>query len=215
MPTLLSLFDYSGNWARPFVDAGWDAILWDIKHTQDMFYTFSEIAEFFHENIFDNYGTVDGILAAPPCTDFAVSGAQYWKAKDKDGRTDKSLQMIYQVLAIVDLCRPDFWALENPVGRLNKLVPELASCGPWYFQPWEYGDPYTKKTGIWGDFNIPDKSPVEPIRYCKQGSWTQQLGGKSERTKELRSMTPAGFAQAFFEANHNKKVEDYEEHIYF
>ncbi len=205
MKTLLSLFDYSGNWATPYIDGGWNVILWDIKHTTDLFCTFSDIqdacADYFYENIFDNFGTVDGIIAAPPCTDFAVSGAQYWKKKDQDGSTAKSIELIYQTLRIIDLCQPDFWALENPVGRLTKLVPELGH--PWYFQPYWFGDPYTKKTGLWGEFNQPDKTNiVEPVRSCAQGSWLQKLGGKSERTKELRAMTPMGFAQAFYNANH-------------
>lgn len=70
-----------------------------------------------------------------------------------------------------------------------------------YFHPWEYGDAYTKKTALWGEFNEPVRTPVEPIRACAQGSWVQKLGGKSERTKELRSATPMGFARAFFLAN--------------
>ena len=57
---------------------------------------------------------------------------------------------------------------------------------------------YTKRTGLWGKFNKPEKIvlPVSP-----GGSWIMKLGGKSERTKELRSMTPLGFSYAFFEAN--------------
>jgi len=202
---ILSLFDFSGNWAMPYAEHGHDVILWDIKHTCDLFSHFSDIedacAEYFYENIFDNYGTVDGILAAPPCTDFAVSGAQYWGKKDLSGQTAKSLNMVWQTLRIVDLCKPDFWALENPVGRLPKLIPQIGK--PWYFQPYWYGDAYTKKTGLWGEFNRPEPTNiVEPIRSCKQGSWLQQLGGKSEKTKELRSMTPEGFANAFYKANH-------------
>ena len=50
-------------------------------------------------------------------------------------------------------------------------------------------------------FTVPLMDPVEPIRSCPQGSWVQQLGGKSEKTKMLRSTTPPGFAKAFFEAN--------------
>jgi len=225
MKTLLSLFDYTGNWAEPYEAAGWNVILWDIKHTSDMFQTFSDIddacTEFFYENIFDNFGTVDGILAAPPCTDIAVSGAHCWKDKDKDGRTERSIEMVLQVLRIVDLCEPDFWALENPVGRLNELVPELKEYGPWYFQPHWWGDPYTKKTGLWGNFNKPIKTnnigmfseisknnldEVEPIMYTsasgKKGSYQwAKLGGKSEKTKELRSTTPMGFANAFYNAD--------------
>jgi hypothetical protein len=42
---------------------------------------------------------------------------------------------------------------------------------------------------------------VDPTRVCGQGSWLMKLGGKSEKTKELRSMTPMGFAYAFYEVN--------------
>jgi hypothetical protein len=86
--------------------------------------------------------------------------------------------------------------LENPVGRLNKLRPQLGN--PWYFQPWHYGDAYTKKTGLWGNFN---KDLVKQEVTPDPNSWIMKLGGKSEKTKELRSMTPLGFAEAFFKAN--------------
>lgn len=63
---------------------------------------------------------------------------------------------------------------------------------------------YNKKTGLWGCFNREMvKKRIEPVKTAPQGTFTQRLGGKSERTKELRSETPAGFAQAFFEANNH------------
>jgi hypothetical protein len=208
---ILSLFDYTGNWAEPYQDAGHDVIFWDIKHTPDFYQFFDDInnacADYFYEHIFDNYGTVDGILAAAPCTDFAGSGARWWKGKDAAGETEKSIELIYQTLRIIDLCEPVFWAIENPVGRLNSLVPELGK--PWYFQPYWYGDPYTKKTGLWGKFNKPKPSNiVEPIEGSKM--W-KKYGGKSERTKEARSETPIGFARAFYEAN---KFENIQEECY-
>ncbi len=217
MKTLLSLFDYSGNWSAPYAENGWNVILWDKKHDPDLYDTFSDImdacSEFIYDHIFDNYGTVDGILAAPPCTEFAGSGAQYWPVKDVDGRTDQAVEFVYQVLRIVDLCKPYFWVMENPVGRLPKLIPELGK--PWYFQPYWYGDPYTKKTGLWGSYRKPEKvNQVDPIKSCDQGSWIQKLGGNSEKTKELRSMTPKGFANAFYDANNdfsiiNQDLDDY------
>lgn len=199
---ILSLFDYTGNWAQPYQDAGHEVILWDIKHIPDFVQFFKDVndacADYFYENIFDNYGTVDGILAAIPCTDFAGSGARWWKEKDANGSTNKSLELVYQTLKIIDLCQPDFWAIENPVGRLSKLVPEIGY--PWYFQPYWFGEPYTKKTGLWGKFRKPQPSNVvEPIEGSKM--W-KNYGGKSERTKEARSETPIGFAQAFYRANH-------------
>lgn len=187
--SILSLFDYSGNWCKPYKDSGFDVYQIDLKLGID-------ILELKREDIINP--NVFGILAAPPCTDFSGSGAQYWKAKDADGRTAKSLELIDKVLEIVSWF-PDlnFWVLENPVGRLQKLRPQLGD--PWYFQPHWYGDPWTKKTGLWGKFNrnLP-KNEVPP----DPNSWIMKLGGKSEKTKELRSMTPMGFAKAFYEANH-------------
>ena len=198
---VLSLFDYSGNWSRPYEEAGHTVFRIDLKHGIDVM---ELSAAWLMENVMDNSptGTVDGILAAPPCTDFAGSGAQYWPAKDADGRTAKSLELVRQVLRCVEFCKPDWWAMENPVGRLNALIPGLAKFGPWYWQPHWFGDAYTKKTGLWGKFNrnLP-RTDVEPLRVCSQGSWVQRLGGKSEKTKELRSMTPMGFARAFYAAN--------------
>lgn len=185
---ILSLFDYSGNWSRPYREAGYDVYQVDIKNGIN-------ILELTKEDI---PLPIHGILAAPPCTDFAGSGAQYWKVKDSDGRTAESLKLIDKVLEIVEWCNPEWWVLENPVGRLNTLRPDLAKVGPWYFQPHWFGDPWTKKTGLWGKFNknLP-RNDVEP----DPNSWIMKLGGKSERTKELRSMTPPGFAKAFFLAN--------------
>jgi len=187
MRTILSLFDYSGNWPRPYKEAGYEVFSLDIKNDID-------ILEITREDIPAN--SIHGILAAPPCTDFAGSGAQYWKAKDADGRTEASLKLIDKTLEIIDWFDPVFWCLENPVGRLPKLRPQLGK--PWYFNPCDFGDPYTKKTGLWGKFNRNlEKNPVPP----DPNNWIMRLGGKSERTKELRSMTPMGFAYAFFKAN--------------
>lgn len=198
---LLSLFDYSGNWALPYAENGHDVILWDIKHTCNMFDMFSDIneacADYFYENIFDNFGTVDAILAAVPCTDFAASGARWWEKKDLSGQTQKSIDLVYQTLRIIDLCSPDFWAIENPVGRLSKLVPEVGK--PRYFQPYWFGEPYTKKTGLWGKFNMPQ--PTNMVEPTEGSKMHKKYGGKSEKTKELRSVTPLGFAQAFYECN--------------
>jgi hypothetical protein len=86
------------------------------------------------------------------------------------------------------------------------------------FHPFHYAyladDPvaeaYTKRTGLWGEFNwrklqaLADHNakPVMYERGGKRGSWMwAKLGGKSERTKELRSRTPTGFARAFYSAS--------------
>jgi site-specific DNA-cytosine methylase len=141
---------------------------------------------------------IHGILMAPPCTHFSSSGAQYWKAKDADGRTLDGLSIVDACLRLAVALEPIWWLLENPVGRLPRYI------GPYQmtFQPHFYGDAYTKKTCLFGDFNVElPQTPVEPERVCIQGSWIQKLGGSSEKTKELRSITPSSFARAFFQAN--------------
>lgn len=112
-----------------------------------------------------------------------------------------------QIENVTLIGEPVFWLLENPVGRLATLRPERLGKPVMYFNPCDYGDNYTKKTCLWGDFIPPlplfigeDRS-VEPEKVCSQGSWLMKLGGSSERTKELRSMTPRGYARAFFEMN--------------
>lgn len=241
MYRLLSLFDYSGQWSAPFAAKGWDVIQWDIKLAEFMDIMLLESAEVCLELFQD----VNGILSAPPCTHFTNSGAQYWILKDEDGRTWEALQFVYQVQRLANLFRPTdedynepfFWVLENPVGRLPKLVPELGS--PFYFQPFDYAgytnptanelleldrirlkdgkgvtdnetdlilktNAYTKRTGLWGEFNTSlIKSAIPPVKASPQGTFTQRYGGKSDATKELRSNTPLGFAQAFCEANHD------------
>lgn len=246
--SLLSLFDYSGIWSDPFLEAGWIVHHWDIK--LDEFMDINKIDSV--ETALDLFEDIDGILAAVPCTDFAVSGAQYWNEKDIDGRTSKSIQFVRQIEKLVDLFRPTdldyegsfFWAMENPVGRIPKLFPELGK--PYYFQPYEFAgylnlndtdqneldrirkkdgkniekeevlfvlkcEAYTKKTGLWGDFNEyilnQIKKPIEPVRVCSQGSPIQYYGGKSSKTKEERSFTPMGFSKAFFQANEDYKGE--------
>ena len=75
--TVLSLFDFSGSWSAPYEQAGYTVIRVDIKAGIDLLtWNYKQIER----------GQVVGILAAPPCTHFTVSGAQYWKAKDKIGR---------------------------------------------------------------------------------------------------------------------------------
>ena len=151
--------------------------------------------------------TVYGILAAPPCTDFSGSGAHAWKRKETqpanydgsktiefDNTVEHSIGMVLATLEIIAQLQPKFYAIENPVGRIKSLIPEIGE--PWYFQPCDFGDPYTKKTGLFGKFNKPVKeSPVLPLF----GSMITEK--YSSKQKNERSKTPEGFAKAFFKAN--------------
>ncbi|MFA5262060.1 MAG: hypothetical protein WC450_12625, partial [Candidatus Omnitrophota bacterium] len=181
---ILDLCGGSGAWSEGYRKAGYDVRLITLPAYDVRTYL--------------PPGNVYGILAAPTCTDLAGCGAKYWK--------EKGLSALFEALAIVDACmriilisNPVFWCLENPVGRLVHYLgnPRLI------FNPCDYGDPYTKRTCLWGNFNIPKKNPVEPIKVCSQGSWVQKLGGKSERTKMLRSITPPASQKHFLRRINN------------
>jgi hypothetical protein len=88
----------------------------------------------------------------------------------------------------------------------------------YYFDPCDYGgylpeddqhplwpdyiaprDAYTKKTSLWtgGSFKMPEKRQVEPLSPGASQQY-RKLGGKSQKTKNIRSATPRGFAKALF-----------------
>src|SRR5215469_4304733 len=177
MLTILSLCDYTGNWSRPYREAGYDVRQVDLVHGDDI-------------RLFEALPyPVRGVLAAPPCTQFASSGARWWKEKNKQQ------YLLTDALALIDACcriilihRPQWWVIENPVGRLNRWLGEPVML----FDPADYGDPYTKKTCLWGRFNAPFKSPVPAI----EGSKMHLMSPSPDRPAK-RSETPMGFARAF------------------
>jgi hypothetical protein len=179
---ILDLCGGTGSWSAPYREAGYDVRLVTMPEADVREYEPPE--------------NVHGILAAPPCTVLAVSGAQYWHTRPQS-EVDEAFEIVKACMDIIRACEPAWWCLENPVGRLKDWVGPPAMI----FDPWEYGDPYTKKACLWGHFQEPLRDPVEPVRSCKQGSWLQKLSGQSEKTKRLRSVTPPGFARAFFVAN--------------
>lgn len=192
MKTILSLFDHSGQWSAPYAAAGYNVIRVDIQDGTD-------VMTFDHLSI----GPVHGILAAPPCTDFASAGARWFARKDASGSTAQSVALVRRTLQIISDLNPQWWALENPVGRIHTLVPELGSAA-YRFDPCDFGEPYTKRTHLWGQFNTAlPRTPVAPEghRPGQPNAWYSKVGGTSLKTKNHRSATPAGFARAFFEVN--------------
>lgn len=205
---IISVYDYTTEWVQPYIQNGYPVLVWDKKIEGDIFEGFSYLLSQIEETGLQPYG----FLFAPPCTDFTVSGAWTWPGKDKpqpgyepfDCTTELSIGLVLIALHLVDLFKKSlrFWVMENPVGRIETLIPELKPFRKFLFNPCDFGDPYTKKTILWGDFNTDlPRTPVAPERVCKQGSWLQQLGGKIEKTKALRSVTPKGFSNAFYLAN--------------
>jgi hypothetical protein len=176
---ILELCSGGGTWSEPYLKAGYDVRRYELKNGDDV-----RLIQHINEPI-------QGILAGPPCTHFARSGARWWEEKGESALLE-GLAVVDACMRIIAIHKPKWWALENPVGRLTRYLgkPRLV------FQPCDYGDPYTKRTCLWGDFTIPVKTPVEATEGSKM--W---LMGESKARAALRSVTPPGFAQAFFNAN--------------
>jgi hypothetical protein len=174
---VLDLCAGSGAWSEPYRRAGYEVLRIDLQSGDDV-------------RLLRFPGVVHGILAAPPCTHLARSGARWWDIKGTLPLLD-ALSVVDACLRVVAVCKPAWWALENPEGRLRSYLGPPA----YSFHPCDYGDPWTKKTLLWGEFKMPVQKPVAPAVV----NWAETVNGKDRSRR--RAVTPPGFAQAFFEAN--------------
>lgn len=202
---ILDLCGGTGSWSRPWALNGYDVRIITLPD---------------HDvRTYEPPDGVYGILAAPPCTEFSVLNCV---AENRCRDFESGMEIVNACLRIIEKCKPVWWAMENPRGYLRQYIgnPKMT------FQPWEYGDPWTKATDIWGDFNVPPKLykkwedvPNElplytrPNRgkpnfaYLHKAAWKdipQLAWHKPETDAEFRAMTPPGFAWAFYEANKEK-----------
>ena len=186
IPKILIAYEFSGTFSKLYRDAGWYVETWD-KQLDGLDFRIIP------------YKPFDAILAFPPCTHLAGSGARWWKFKGEDYLID-SLSMVDAVLRVIHYSNPKFYFIENPVGRLQRYLGKP----DYYFHPYQFAgwadkpedEAYTKKTCLWGKFKKPVQKSVNPIH----GSLMHLVPPGPER-QNIRSKTPQGFARAFFESN--------------
>lgn len=179
---ILDLCGGTGSWSQPYVEAGYDVRVVTLPE-QDV-------------RMFECPGYVHGVLAAPPCTYFCNM---------RNCRGVPTTEQLREGLSVVDAClrvivttRPNWWALENPQGRLHRWLGSPVMK----FQPYEFGDAWTKRTWLWGNFAPPIlQMSVEPRGGFVNSGWSAKTRAAKSHTAEARSVTPPGFARAFFEAN--------------
>lgn len=197
---ILDLAGGTGAWSKPYKEAGYDVrviTLPDYDIT-DFEFKFDKLW-FFKTDNSSSFGILPeqiyGILAAPPCTYFSRARSNAKTPRDlKEGMrlVRVCINIIWAVQEVQGMPTLKFWALENPMGVLRRFLgrPKFT------FDPCDFGDPWTKKTDIWGWFNEPKKKRVEPT----EGSKMHLMAPSPDRVKR-RSITPPGFAMAFFRAN--------------
>jgi hypothetical protein len=196
------------------------ADLFDPDDTEDLLYILAK-----------HGGRAAFMSAFPPCTDLASSGARWWKSKEAADPQfqDDAVHHVQQCARAGQALGCPYY-IENPVGALTRLwrkpdytfdpcdyggylpVDDIHPKWPEIIPP---RDGYRKKTCLWtgGDFRMPTKRVVshltlaydraDPSKGANFSPVAGKTGGKSLRTKNIRSATPRGFARAVFEANTN------------
>lgn len=129
----------------------------------------------------------DMIIAFPPCTDLAVSGARWFPEKRADGRQQRSIAFFMQ---FVNADCPKI-AIKNPIGIMSSEYRKPDQI----IQPWQFGHGETKATCLWLK-GLPKLIPTEIVVGREQRVWKMPPG--PERAKE-RSKTFTGIARAMAE----------------
>ena len=135
------------------------------------------------------------MIAHPPCTHLAVSGARWFK--DKKEEQEEALEFVRTLL---DAPIPKI-ALENPVSVISTRIRKPDQI----VQPWMFGDPFTKTTCLW----LKGLPLLEPTNIVSKGERHVTKSGKSlpawynlppsEDRAKIRSRTFPGFAKAMAE----------------
>lgn len=217
---ILDLCGGTGAWSRPYKEEGYNVKVWTLPH-----YDVRRWREYETMNdVLDM--NVYGILAAPPCTMFSFARTNAKTPRNLYEGMEcvrACLDIVWTSMETIGPTKSKkpftckFWALENPYfGLLKNFLGKPA----FIFDPWEFGDGYQKRTALWGNFNEPKKNPVtmsaKAKAKAKTNSYLHTIGTKFDmlKSKDIhpesfgefdcqtrRSITPQGFARAFFEAN--------------
>lgn len=231
--TIISLCDVTGNLVEPWLRLGYKAILVDpqhpegvtvegdltrIGHVVDHPTTWRVLRAHLARTVF--------VAGFPVCTQLAISGTRHWESKRAEDVhfQARAMQLVHECRVIGEMAGVPYF-FENPVSAISSIYrkPDFT------FDPADYGgylpegdehpeypdyfpprDAYGKKTCLWtgGGFTMPPKRqvPIADEQLNGAGGRSKsysQLGGKSDRTKNIRSATPRGFAIAVSEWHGN------------
>ena len=129
----------------------------------------------------------DMILAFPPCTHLAVSGARYFAQKRADGRQQAAIDFFMKFTRL-DCPKT---AIENPVGIISTQYRKPDQI----IQPWQFGHGETKATCLWLK-GLPKLKPTKIVDGREPRVHRMPPGPERAR---LRSKTYTGIAEAFAE----------------
>jgi len=127
------------------------------------------------------------MIAFPPCTDLASSGARWFPEKRYNGQQQQSIDFFMKLVnAPIDII-----AIENPIGIMSTIYRKPDQI----IQPWMFGHGETKSTCLWLK-GLPKLTPTEIAVGRDQRIW--KMAPSPDRAK-LRSKTYPGIAKAMAE----------------
>jgi len=177
MPSLLVACEYSGRVRDAFAAKGWDAWSCDLLPSE------RESNNHYQgpvEDLLDKGW--DMMIAHPPCTHLAVSGARWFKDKQLEQQ-----QALAFVQLLLDAPIPRI-ALENPVSIISSRIRKPDQI----IQPWQFGHGETKATCLW----LKNLMPLYPSRIVEgREAKVHRMSPGPSRWKE-RSRTYQGIADA-------------------
>jgi len=133
------------------------------------------------------YQEWDIVVAFPPCTHLAVSGARWFKQKQADGRQQKAIDF-FMMFANYP-CEKK--SIEQPISIMSTRYRKPDQI----IQPWQFGHGETKSTCLWL-FGLPKLEPTNIVDGREQKVWKMP---PSENRAKLRSKTYSGIAKAMAE----------------
>ena len=152
--------EFSGTVRDAFITRGHDAVSCDLEATDIP-------GPHYQGDMFDiiNDGW-DLMIAHPPCTHLAVSGARHFEKKRSDGRQQQGIDFF---LKVVNAPIPMI-AVENPIGIMSSIYRKPDQI----IQPWQYGHKTTKATCLW----LKGLPLLKPTNIVDKGEFVMFPSGK-------------------------------------
>lgn len=204
MSYVISLFDYTGTMVRPWVEAGYKAVIVDIQHPSGM--TEEEGVIKVGADIRAGWmppremlDDVRCVFAFPPCDHLAVSGARWFKGK---GLRKLALSVdLFATAAEVSEWIGAPYMIENPVSTISTYWRKPDHVfHPHHYTAYSPEDNYTKTTCIWTGNGFVMPEPHKNLLLPDPDDRIHKAPPGKDR-KNFRSATPEGFSMAVYEAN--------------
>lgn len=173
------LCEFSGIVRDSFISKGHDAISFDLLPSE-------KEGPHIQGDLYDHspkyYSSFDLVIAHPPCTHLATSGARWFKGKERE--QEEALKFVKWIMDLP----VEKIALENPISVISSKIRQPDQI----IQPWQFGHPEKKATCLWLK-NLPPLIPTDVIE--ERSDRIKNMPQTKDRWKN-RSRTFQGIAEA-------------------